>query len=288
MRVQRIRHTRAYVQIPNGIAQDSSMSLEALGLLTYLLSLPDANRATVERIASRVPNGRRVVSNAMNELITHGYVLRTRVQDPETGRWVTLTSVSDTPIGSSHPSDRIPTVGLPTGQVVGGYPKGKDAGSNDLPPVEASQQEPEGANEEREGEEESPQRKAITEAAAALTERAVKTLARLAIHDVRLLLSPRECQRLAPQVVPWLSEGFNETEVISALTRALPAEIGSAAALVTFRLRNFQPEHETPVKRSETPSGPVQRPVRNECPECRAPYRAGHPGGLCRDCREDG
>ncbi|MGN7135772.1 hypothetical protein [Streptomyces pseudogriseolus] len=274
MRVQRTRHTRAYVQVPNGLAQNKALSLEAIGLAVYLLSLPDANRATVERISNMFPNGRRSVSKAMNELVDHGFVKRARVQDPESGRWVTLTSISD------GPTDHMPTVGEPTGQPVGAYPKGKDAGVNDLPTPEP-EAEPHGSSEgsEGEGEESAPEKKD------ALTERAVKTLARLGVHDIRLLLSPRECQRLAPLAAAWLADGFHEMEVIRTLTAGLPAEITSAAALVTFRLKNHQPEHLPAPVPSQGPSQPAKR---EHCPECHRPFRVGHPGGLCRDCRNDG
>jgi predicted transcriptional regulator len=274
MRVQRTRHTRAYVQIPNGIAQNHSLSLEARGLLTYLLSLPDAARATVERIASRTTNGRRVVANAMNELVSAGYVKRGRVQDPETGRWVTLTSVTD------NPTNHIPTVGEPTGQAVGDLPKGKDALGNDQPPraSEVAERPVDRADSEGEGEK-SSQEKGEEQA---LTERAAKCLHRLGIHDHRLLLTARETARLAPLAVPWLAAGFHEMEVIRTLTAALPAEIASAAALVTFRLRNHTPEPIEAPKPSEAPSRAVERQT---CPECEVIFPRNHPGGICRNCR---
>src|SRR4051794_29909942 len=97
MRVHRTRHSASYVQVPNVIARHGNLSLEAVGLLVRLLSLPDGSGATVESIAQLVPNGRRSVSKAMSELIEAGYVKRAKVQDPETGRWVTITTVTDTP-----------------------------------------------------------------------------------------------------------------------------------------------------------------------------------------------
>ncbi|WP_369272352.1 helix-turn-helix domain-containing protein [Streptomyces sp. R11] len=274
MRVQRTRHTRAYVQIPNEIAQ-SNMSLSELGLLVKLLSLPDKNNATVEKITTRVPDGRRTVSNAMAGLVERRYVHRARVQDPESGRWVTLTSVSDTP------TDHIPTVGEPTTPDVGDYPKGKDAERNDHLPTPPAE-EPDGSegSANGEGEEEAPQKTDD-----ALTERAVKALHRLAIHEPRLLLTNREAQRLAPLAARWLSEGFHEMEVIRTLTKALPSPVASAAALVHFRLKNHEPERTPAPMPSQAPSEPVNRA---ECPKCHRPYRAGHPGGICRDCREDG
>jgi hypothetical protein len=60
----------------------------------------------------------------MNEPIEAGYVKRAKVQDPETGRWVTITTVTDTPESATSPADRFPTVGAATGQAVGGSPVG--------------------------------------------------------------------------------------------------------------------------------------------------------------------
>lgn len=250
------------------------MSLEALGLLVKLLSYPDRNGMTAEKIVARVTNGRRTVSNAFNELVDLRYYHRARVQDPESKRWVTLTSVSDVP------TDHMPTVGEPTTRAVGDYPKGKDAEQNTSLPT--AEPEPEGSEESGKGEgEESPEKKQDP----ALTARAVKVLERLAIHDTRLLLKGSEIRRLAPRLLPWLSQGFHEMEIIRALTAALPSEIGSAAGLVTYRLKNHEPERAHTPLPSQAPSEPVKRA---ECPKCFRPYRAGHPGGICRDCREDG
>ncbi|GAA4942296.1 hypothetical protein GCM10023238_05190 [Streptomyces heliomycini] len=70
------------MQVHNAIARHGSLSLEAVGLLVRLLSLPDGSGATVERITAQVSNGRRSVSKAMNELIEAGYVKRAKVPGP--------------------------------------------------------------------------------------------------------------------------------------------------------------------------------------------------------------
>ncbi|MFD7552945.1 hypothetical protein ACFV9E_00145 [Streptomyces sp. NPDC059835] len=280
MQVQRTRHTRAYVQIPNEIARHAALSLEAVGLLTRLLSLPDANRVTVERVTAAVPNGRRTVSKAMNELIAQGYVKRARVQDPETGRWVTLTSVTDAP------TDHMPTVGSPAGQAVGGYPKGEVQEEND--PLPEAAPEPagcEGESQQREGEEiafpNSDNDNSPSGTADAVTARAVTTLGRLGTFERRLRLSPQEVMRLAPKAAKWLADGLHEMEVITALTRALPTTIESAAALVTHRLEKFQPEK----VEIRQPAAAAPRVQRHQCRECARPFRLGVTADLCADCR---
>ncbi|MEU6389933.1 hypothetical protein [Streptomyces sp. NPDC046939] len=271
------------MQIPNGIARHRDLSLQARGLLTYLLSLPDVNGATVERITAKVPNGRRSVSEAMNELIAHGYYKRARVQDPETGKWVTITSVTDSPEGSGSPSDRSPAVGAPTGQVVGGSPKGeKDLGCNDLPTVLPDQAA--GAECVNEGEgQQSHQNEDKTPATAdAVTGRAVECLRSVGRVEPALRLSARDSLRLAPLAAQWLRAGFREMEVVKALTNALPESVNSAAALISYRLKN-QPERAVP---RALPSSPALKPVtRARCPECDVIFPLGHPGGVCRNCR---
>ncbi|MEN8653564.1 hypothetical protein ABCR94_23895 [Streptomyces sp. 21So2-11] len=279
MRVQRTRHVSAYVQIPNEIARSSSLTLEALGLLVRLLSMPDANKATVEGITARVPNGRKSVSNAMNTLVEQSYVQRARLQDPETGKWVTLTSVSD------HPTDTMPTVGAPTGQAVGGYPKGSIPEGNDLPPEPAEQpsgSEAVSSEEEEFSPEISNDDKPAGKPGDAVIGRAAACLGRLGDHDGRLRLNTSEVLRLAPLAASWLADGFHEMEVLRALTRVLPPSVESAAALVTYRLMNHRPEP------AATPLGvpaPRSSVARTACPECHRPYPLGHVGGTCRDCQ---
>lgn len=281
MQVQRTRHTRAYVQIPNEIARHSTLSLEAVGLLTRLLSLPDANGATVERVTAVVPNGRRSVSNAMNELITQGFVKRARLQDPETGRWVTVTSVTDSP------TDHMSTAGLPTSQAVGGYPKEKDPKGNDLLPSEPAP-ELEGC----EGESQQQQEEEISSpnsdnepsgTADAVTGRAAACLGRLGAVEPRLRLNTHEVLRLAPLAAEWLADGLTENELLRGLTKALPASLESAVALCTFRLKNQKPEKPEPRQPAEA-SVVVER---HSCPDCRVKFPVGHPGGLCRPCRAE-
>ncbi|MFB7027206.1 MULTISPECIES: hypothetical protein [unclassified Streptomyces] len=263
------------MQIPNEIAQ-ADMSLEALGLLVKMLSYPDKNRMTLEKITARVPNGRRMVSNAATELTDLGYYSRARVQDPETKQWVTLTSVSDTP------TDRLPTVGEPTTPGVGSYPKGTNAERNDLPPAPVEQREAsEGQNEQQEGEE-APQEHnhTTTDTSDEVTGRAMACLGRLGAVKPSLKLSMQEVTRLAPLAAQWLSEGLAERDVTKALTRALPASVESAAALVSYRLKNHQPDIATPLSLVPSPA----LADREQCPECHIPFPEGHPGGLCRTC----
>jgi DNA-binding transcriptional ArsR family regulator len=284
MQVQRTKLASGYVQIPNSVARHGSLSLEAVGLLTRLLSLPDGAGATVDKIASQVSNGRRSVSKAMNELIEAGYVKRAKMQDPETGRWVTITTVTNTPDASASPTDRFATVGVATGRAVGGYPIGiKTEEEKDTTPTPP--QAPETAQEaaplapestEKGGEGEST---FLDKISREMAREARRILERLSLHK-SLPLTDQEIGRLAPKVTPWLREDFRSDEILQCLTAALPEQIDSVPGLISHRLRHFTPVRSLP----QQPSKPVQV-QRAHCEGCEAPFPLGHPGGTCRDCQ---
>lgn len=269
MRVHRTKLSRGFVQISNEIARHRRLSLEAVGLLVRLLSLPaEAREATVERITDRVSNGRRSVSRAMNELVSEGYVTRARVQDPETGRWVTLTSVTDTP--AAQP----PAVGELGSRDVGDYPK-EETPQENTPSPDASEQ-PSGCetdSSEKEGEGEAPQERNHLSAA-------IASLGRVGSIEPRLRLTLSEVTRLAPKAAVWLSEGVSEALMIKTLTRALPVTVQSAAALISYRLSEHTPEEQAPVIRQE----PVQRAA---CQACESYFPAGVVQDICQPCAEE-
>ncbi|MFD4608237.1 helix-turn-helix domain-containing protein [Streptomyces sp. NPDC058440] len=284
MRVQRTKWSRSFVQIPNEIARNGRLSLEARGLLVFLLSLPDHSRVTVEGLCERLPNGRRAVSKAMNELIEAGYVKRAKLQDPETGRWVTITTVTDAPDSAVSPSDRLPTVGEPTGQVVGGSPIGSKTveEKNTTPPLpeqaqEAAVQPSEGSKGGGEGE-----TAFLTKIDREMAREARRILGRLSCHK-SLPLTDRDIARLAPKVVPWLREAFTSNEILRCLTHQLPTEISSVPGLISHRLTTFTPERSAP-QAPMTPSQPIKRTY---CEVCEATFPLGHQGGICRNCMDE-
>lgn len=252
-----------------------------MGLLTRLLSLPDGTGATVEKIAAQVSNGRRSVSSAMNELIEAGYVKRAKVQDPETGRWVTFTTVTDTPESAGSPTDHLPTVGEATGRTVGGSPIGRKTESkkDTTPPRSQAQEAARLAAEsaEKGGEGEAT---FLHKIGREMAREARRILERLSLHKC-LPLSDREISRLAPKVVPWLREDYRSDEILQCLTTALPEQIDSVPGLISHRLRHFTPVRSVP----QQPSKP--RVERAHCEGCEAPFPLGHAGGICRTCKDE-
>ncbi|WP_157876552.1 helix-turn-helix domain-containing protein [Streptomyces graminilatus] len=278
MQVKRTNRSSGYVQIPNTIARHGILSLEAVGLLTRLLSLPDGAGATVDRIAAQVSNGRRSVSKAMNELIEAGYVKRAKVQDPETGRWVTITTVTDTP---EAPTDRFPAAGVASGRAVGASPIGRKTKSKkDITPPPSDAQDLAPLTPQ------SPEKGGEGEAAflhkidREMAREGRRILERLSLHK-SLPLTDQEIARLAPKVVPWLREDYRSDEILKCLTAALPGPIDSVAGLISHRLKHFTPERSV---RHQQTSKPVERVA---CEVCAVIFPLGHHGGVCRNCKDE-
>ncbi|MEV5136259.1 hypothetical protein AB0K71_15685 [Streptomyces syringium] len=275
MRVHRNRHDRAFVVVPNAAARHERLSLTAVGLLVRLLSMPDGARATIDTVTEQVSEGRRAVAKAFSALEDAGYLRRERGQDPETGLWGTQTHVSDLPM------DRIPAVGAPRVRSVGDLPKGvKNQEKNLLPDPSAdteADQAPEHGPEEGEA---SGKKESQATPADAGTGRAASTLAHLGAIDSRLKLSTAEVLRLAPLAAEWLAEGHSTMKISAVLTTRLPERVDSAAALVSYRLRNQMPA-------KPAPKAPPAPDTRDRCEVCRAPFPKGRSGSLCKACREE-
>ncbi|MEU6959604.1 hypothetical protein [Streptomyces chrestomyceticus] len=261
--------------MPNQAARHKKLSLTARGLLVTLLSLPDDTRVTVDSVTDGVEEGRRAVSKAFQQLEAAGYLRRSRRQSPETGLWCTETHVSDLPI------DRIPTVGDPGARTVGDSPKGeKNQVKNLLPDPSAKDDGDELAEAGEEEEEAFGDKTKQAAPTDAETGRAAQVLSRLGATDRRLALSTAEVLRLAPLAAAWLAEGHSQLKITAVLTARLPEQVDSAAALVSYRLKNQMPAKPKP--------RPEPVPVIRDCCEvCRAPFPIGRRGTVCRPCRED-
>ncbi|MFE4419784.1 hypothetical protein [Streptomyces sp. NPDC056817] len=254
-----------------------------MGLLVRLLSLPDGSGATVEKITALVPNGRRTVAKAMNELIEAGYVKRAKVQDPESGRWVTITSVTDSPDSPGSPTSRPSTVGAPKVRASAAIPNGikneqqEDTTPPQSEPQEATVQPSEGTEKGGEGE-----ATFLHKIGREMAREARRILERLSLHK-SLPLTDQEIARLAPRVAPWLREDYRSDDILRCLTAKLPEDISSVPGLITHRLKTFTPERSAP-----QPSQAAPQPVkRTFCEVCEATFPLGHQGGVCRGCQAE-
>jgi hypothetical protein len=73
--------------IDNKSLRDESLSLEALGMICYLRSLPPDWRVMPTQLAKRFSCGRERIARILNELIEAGYIKKTVSRDPATQRW---------------------------------------------------------------------------------------------------------------------------------------------------------------------------------------------------------
>lgn len=67
-----------YTCIDNQVFKDHSLSMKAKGLLTQIYSLPDNWEYSVRGLSTLFSDGREAVNNALQELIEHGYIIRTQ------------------------------------------------------------------------------------------------------------------------------------------------------------------------------------------------------------------
>ncbi|MFJ7198088.1 MULTISPECIES: helix-turn-helix domain-containing protein [unclassified Streptomyces] len=92
------RHTSRFTVIGNHLAQHRELSLLAIGLSTYIQSLPAGARIGIKTLAERFPDSEARIAAALRELEAHGYLSRTRERLPN-GRVVTRTCSYNQPTG---------------------------------------------------------------------------------------------------------------------------------------------------------------------------------------------
>ena len=87
MSIIRVAKNKNYTVIHNGFLTDSRLSLKAKGLLAYFLSKPDDWSFYTNEIFKNCKDGKDSISTAIKELISCGYVKRSRKRD-EKGKFV--------------------------------------------------------------------------------------------------------------------------------------------------------------------------------------------------------
>ena len=102
--------TRDFTTLPNDLIRDSRISWGALGLLVYILSLPDDFRLRLCHLAEQKSCGRDATRARAKELENAGYLLITRERGTHGRFSKTLWEVSDTP---TLPAPTPPRSGFP-------------------------------------------------------------------------------------------------------------------------------------------------------------------------------
>ncbi|MER7691706.1 hypothetical protein [Streptomyces sp. NPDC097610] len=244
MRIHRTTPTRAFSVFSNALLRDRSLSWCAVGVLTYLLSLPNGARATIRTLAEQRKEGRARIAAALRELEESRYLRRVVRKDGESGQLFTVYEVFDTPYDDEPPAGEPEKVeNLASGE-------SDVAGAGALPSGEKTrEQEPPSPPPEPEGKGKGEREVAST----ARTALAAKLLGSLGRAEPRLALGGAEALRIAPLVEEWWERGATSAQVRSALTQGLPSRVYSPRALVEDRLRRKRPAAPQPI----APSGPI-------------------------------
>ena len=99
MAILRHHHEASYTVIPNNIFTDQGLSLKDIGLLCFLLHLPDGWAFSVNGLASVLPHdGRDSISAGLKRIEKAGYLKRDRERDSSGRLAEAVWIVSDTPM----------------------------------------------------------------------------------------------------------------------------------------------------------------------------------------------
>ncbi|MDJ1639647.1 hypothetical protein [Streptomyces pakalii] len=269
---------RGYTKAPNGLIRHPRLGSDAKVLVLYIQGLPEEARdkALSEHARALRMTGR-AYQKAKADLVTYGYVHEKR-ESAAGGRWRTVQVFSNEPLtddqaarlragvpadgyentggsgvpgASPAPSAHFPTVGEPTGRIVGGQlPADEEQGENSShPPTEAA------GGAEEPGEE----REAPTPEELDLAERVLLSLR----HQARqLFLGVREARKLAGLAAEWLRRGVSAGDLRLALSSALPAEgVRTAFGFLAHRLvEKLPPRPEETAEPTPPPPSPLPLP----------------------------
>ncbi|MGC9408116.1 helix-turn-helix domain-containing protein [Streptomyces sp. DZ1-3] len=237
-------HHDNFTVVGNHLLQHPELSLTAIGLAVHIQSLPVGAPVGIKTLAGKFPEGEIRIAAALRELEEHGYLARTK-ERLQSGRVVTRTVSRNKP--RAFLAAALPPVEPPTTPAPEARPAPAAPGADGTTPASA-------------------------------------LLARLRLHDSRLLLTERDVRRLAPSVTVWLERGVPASAVERTLTAGLPQDpIRHPAAFLERRLTADLPPP-LPAPRPQAPAPRHPDPLQT-CDGCERAFRAPHPGH-CRDCRE--
>ncbi|MEU1042211.1 hypothetical protein [Streptomyces sp. NPDC005907] len=266
----RTRLTADFTVISNALAQRRGSAV-TVGVAAYISSLPDGSPVSIAALCEHFSEGEILISRALRELETAGYLERRRERTP-TGQVRTRTYFYDVPGGAPDP-DAPPEPPRPR------RPR-RHAVAAAVPPAPAPAEEkapapgPAGAR--------TPLPLADTVADVDVDPRAIAVLAALRRTDPRLIVSAPEAARLAPAVTRWLAAGLLPTQITDHLTARLPDRfLSRPAGLLAYRLQ--ETPLPLPTRSAEPPVRPAVVPMQN-CDGCDRAFRTAEPG-RCRDCR---
>jgi hypothetical protein len=263
------RQTSRFTIIGNHLAQHRELSLLAIGLSTYIQSLPAGARIGVKKLAERFPESEARIAAALRELEAHGYLSRTRERLPN-GRVVTRTCSYNQPSGTAQrhpvpaPKPRRPAR-APVPVVATPPPPAPAPAPVPATPAPTAPRAPSSPL---------PQpRKALPQ----LLRAATALLTELPRHAAQLVLSEDDVARLAPAVATWFERGSTPAALRKALTDDLPQPVKYPAKFVGHRLTKLLP----PPPTLAMPAVGLQN-----CDSCNRAFRSPFAGN-CHDCAAD-
>ena len=282
----RTRLTADFTVISNALAQRRGSAV-TVGIAAYIASLPNGSSVTITALCEHFSEGEILISRALRELESAGYLERRRERTP-TGQVRTRTYFYDVPRGEGpdgppepprpRPRQRQrqrPTVPETRRETAPAPAPGEPGRPAPAPaPGEPGRPAPARAPGE-------PGRPAP--ALADADPEAVAVLTALRRVDPRLVLSVQEAARLAPAVAEWLAAGVGPGEITELLTVRLPDHFRARpASVLAFRLR------ETPLPAPPPLPPSAERPAVppfQTCDGCERAFRAPE-AGHCRSCRD--
>jgi hypothetical protein len=95
-----------FTTLDNKLIRDNQLSWKALGILTYLLSLPPDFKLYLKMLGNLRPSGRDSTKTGLDELRKYGYLRIEKIRDEESGRFTgNIWEVTDSPNSFESESD---------------------------------------------------------------------------------------------------------------------------------------------------------------------------------------
>lgn len=109
MTIVRREHRTQFTIVPNAIFLDDRLSIEAKGVLGYLLSRPHSWQVCLDHVGRTLRVGRKKLQRIFRELIGAGYVTREQSRTADAHRFREIDYVvRDVPLARIHPADASP------------------------------------------------------------------------------------------------------------------------------------------------------------------------------------
>jgi hypothetical protein len=109
MTIVRREHRAQFTVVPNAIFLDDRLSIEAKGVLGYLLSRPHSWQVRLDHVGRTLRIGRKKLQRIFRELIGAGYVTREQPRTADAHRFREIDYVvRDVPLAPIHPLDTSP------------------------------------------------------------------------------------------------------------------------------------------------------------------------------------